>query len=123
MSSLVKYYPSLSNGKTYIPERKVVELRVEAVCRGKVGGTLFSWLTASIVLGDCLGDLFPGDVNTAVRWAVEALRELAERITGLSGFHVGEGGRRDGGGAKGESEDGAGVHVETLVVGSGCVLV
>lgn len=55
---------------------------------------------------------------TAVCRAIKDIgevKEVAERIARLlSGLDFGESGRRDGGGAEGESNEGAGVHVKGL---------
>ena len=75
----------------------------------------FVWLSNSITLLCCFFEGFLCDTRAIRNWAVNSLWEMAKlAITpvGLCGLRVGEGGRRDSGGAKGEGDDGAGVHSE-----------
>jgi hypothetical protein len=70
--------------------------------------------SVAVASGGC--EVLLQDVHAISHGTVEAFWELAIRITGfgISNLEVGKGDRRDSGGAKGESNDGAGVHIGHL---------
>jgi hypothetical protein len=102
--------------KTYDPERNAAELPVAAMRRGKVVRVCFEGSTVSLAVAGGVDEGLLCDVDAVSHGTVDALWELAVWITGLVGsdFEVGDGDRRGSGGAEGESDDGAGVHVENL---------
>jgi hypothetical protein len=102
--------------KTYGPEGNATESWVAAMPCGKVGGTVLAGRFASVAIDNRVNEALSRDVLAVLDWAVNVCGELAVWIAGAFDFGVGHSGRRDGGGAKSESDDRAGVHVEDLKV-------
>jgi hypothetical protein len=113
---LMGSHPSPLKQGTYDPERNATELRVAAMLRSKVVGVFFAGLSFPVAVASCLHQVLLQYVNAVSHWTIDALRELAVRITGLDGsdFKVGDGGCRGSGGAEGESDNGTGVHADNL---------
>jgi len=103
--------------KTYGPKGNIQEVLCTTISKTKIQCLEFIWLSISRSVLYCLFQGFLWDTRAILNWAVDSLWELAKLASAglrLSGLRVGEGGRRDSGGAKGEgeSDDGAGVHFE-----------